>query len=157
MRKVVQLLSTYWFTTNGFEKFEAEQQRLIAHHQEMFRELKEIIQMDQHGVNIQPLLNEVEHLSAMIKQLNFMKPQIKIIKKKPSSPIIEIGSRVKVQYNHEEVVKYTITGYGETDLNKHRISYTTPLAQALIGRPIDDEFEFTHHGLTELITILGIS
>lgn len=158
MRKVVHLLSTYWFTTSGFEKFRAEEQRLITHHQELFQELKEIIQMDQHGVDIQPLMTQVDHLSSMIKQLNYMKPQIKIINKnkKRYSPIIEIGSRVKVQYNKEEIVKYNIVGYGETNLNKHCISYTTELAQALIGRSLDEEFEFTHHGLTELITILGI-
>ena len=53
------------------------------------------------------------------------------------------GATVTLLDEDDKPVKYQIVGQTEADASKGRISYTSPIARALIGKKVDDEIEVT--------------
>ena len=51
------------------------------------------------------------------------------------------GATVTLLDEDDKPVKYQIVGEAEADARKGRISYSSPLGRALIGRQLDDEVE----------------
>jgi len=56
---------------------------------------------------------------------------------------VVFGATVKLLDEKDKPVTYQIVGEIEADAKSGRISYTSPLARALIGRSVGDEVEFT--------------
>ena len=56
-----------------------------------------------------------------------------------SSPTVDYGTRVLFDKDGKEF-DFSIVGHGESDVRKRRILYSTPIAQALIGRKKGDRF-----------------
>ncbi|ESZ88553.1 MULTISPECIES: transcription elongation factor GreA [Pseudomonadota] len=54
---------------------------------------------------------------------------------------IVFGATVTLLDEDDKPVKYQIVGEAEADARKGRISYSSPLGRALIGRQLDDEVE----------------
>jgi len=61
---------------------------------------------------------------------------------KLSGKVVKFGATVKlVDEDTEDNVTYQIVGAHEADLNKGRISITSPIGRALIGKTVGDTFE----------------
>lgn len=56
---------------------------------------------------------------------------------------IIFGATVTLLDEDDKPVKYQIVGQTEADANKGRISYTSPIARAMIGKKVGDEIEVT--------------
>ena len=56
---------------------------------------------------------------------------------------IIFGATVTLLDEDDKPVRYQIVGQTEADANKGRISYSSPIARALIGRQVGDEVEVT--------------
>jgi transcription elongation factor GreA len=56
---------------------------------------------------------------------------------------IIFGATVTMLDENDKPVRYQIVGQTEADANKGRISYSSPLARALIGKQVGDEIEVT--------------
>ncbi|MDA0819152.1 MAG: transcription elongation factor GreA [Proteobacteria bacterium] len=56
---------------------------------------------------------------------------------------IVFGATVTLLDENDKSVKYQIVGETEADVASGRISYSSPLARALIGKEVDDEIEVT--------------
>jgi len=56
---------------------------------------------------------------------------------------VVFGATVHLVDEDEKPVKYQIVGQTEADAKSGRISYSSPLGRALIGRRVDDEVEVT--------------
>ena len=56
---------------------------------------------------------------------------------------IIFGATVTLQDEDDKEVKYQIVGQTEADAKRGRISYSSPLGKALIGRVVGDEVEVT--------------
>ncbi len=56
---------------------------------------------------------------------------------------VVFGATVTLLDEDDKPVKYQIVGQTEADASKGRISYTSPIARALIGKHVDDEIEVT--------------
>jgi transcription elongation factor GreA len=56
---------------------------------------------------------------------------------------IIFGATVTLLDEEDKPIKYQIVGETEADAGKGRISYSSPLARALIGKQVDDEIEVT--------------
>ncbi len=66
----------------------------------------------------------------------------KILKKKKSSEVT-LGSKVViVKQGEKEEHDYTIVGSEETDMLKRKLSYMSPLGEALMGKKKGEEFTF---------------
>ena len=53
------------------------------------------------------------------------------------------GATVTLIDENDKAIKYQIVGETEADVASGRISYSSPLARALIGKEVDDEIEVT--------------
>ncbi|MEM6857817.1 MAG: transcription elongation factor GreA [Pseudomonadota bacterium] len=53
------------------------------------------------------------------------------------------GATVTLLDEDDKPIKYQIVGQTEADASKGRISYTSPIARALIGKQVEDEIEVT--------------
>ncbi|WP_170005259.1 transcription elongation factor GreA [Pseudopontixanthobacter vadosimaris] len=53
------------------------------------------------------------------------------------------GATVTLLDEDDKPVKYQIVGQTEADANSGRISYSSPMARALIGKKVDEEVEVT--------------
>lgn len=56
---------------------------------------------------------------------------------------VVFGATVKLLDEKDKPITYQIVGEIEADAKSGRISYSSPLARALIGRSVGDEVEFT--------------
>ena len=53
------------------------------------------------------------------------------------------GATVTLLDEDDKPVKYQIVGQTEADASKGRISYTSPIARAMIGKQVEEEIEVT--------------
>jgi transcription elongation factor GreA len=56
---------------------------------------------------------------------------------------IIFGATVTLLDENDKAIRYQIVGQTEADANKGRISYSSPLARALIGKQVGDDIEVT--------------
>ena len=56
---------------------------------------------------------------------------------------VVFGATVTLLDEDDKPVKYQIVGQTEADASAGRISYTSPIARALIGKQVEDEIEVT--------------
>ena len=56
---------------------------------------------------------------------------------------IVFGATVTLLDEDDKPVKYQIVGQTEADASKGRISYSSPMARAMIGKQVEDEIEVT--------------
>lgn len=56
---------------------------------------------------------------------------------------VVFGATVTLLDENDKPVKYQIVGETEADVGKGRISYSSPIARALIGKQVEDEIEVT--------------
>ena len=56
---------------------------------------------------------------------------------------VVFGATVTLLDEDDKPVKYQIVGQTEADASKGRISYTSPIARALIGKQVEEEIEVT--------------
>ena len=56
---------------------------------------------------------------------------------------IVFGSTVTLLDDDDKPIKYQIVGQTEADASKGRISYSSPIARAMIGKQVEDEIEVT--------------
>jgi len=92
-------------------------------------------------------LGRIEQLECAINEA--------IIKEKVGTDEVQIGSEIKILFGGEEQ-NYQIVAPTEADILKDRISYQSPLGQRLIGKKVNDEFDFTGGSKKVKVKILEI-
>ena len=87
---------------------------------------------------IQKKLAELEE---MIKQCEVVE-----VKKNPNG-VVDFGGRVSLKnLDTDEEAVYTVVGPYESDLERGRISMSSPLGRALLGKSVGDEVTFSAPG-----------
>ncbi|MBS0349999.1 MAG: transcription elongation factor GreA [Proteobacteria bacterium] len=136
-------------TVNGYRQMTEELEKLK--NQERPGIIAAIAEARAHG----DLRENAEYHSAKEKQ-GFIEGRIRELESKLSnSQVIDIGklkNEGKVIFGStvtlcnvidETLVTYQIVGEDEADLKRGKISVTSPLARALIGKAVDEEVEVT--------------
>lgn len=83
-------------------------------------------------------------VEAMIGDIDSKISRAQIIDPKTlSGDKIVFGSTVTLLDDDDKPIKYQIVGETEADATAGRISYSSPMARALIGKQVDDEIEVT--------------
>jgi len=83
-------------------------------------------------------------VEAQISELEDKVSRAQIIDPKTlSGDKIIFGATVTLLDEDDKPVKYQIVGQTEADASKGRISYSSPIARALIGKQVDEEIEVT--------------
>jgi len=78
----------------------------------------------------------IQYLEKTIKEA-------KIVDDKKKGDVIGLGSVVTIQKDKEKDKReYTIVGSDEANIHDRKLSYLSPLGEALMGKTKGDEFEF---------------
>ena len=88
----------------------------------------------------------------MIKQCEIVE-----IKRNPNG-VVDFGGRVELKnLDTDEEVAYTVVGPYESDLEKGRISMSSPLGRALLGKGVGDEVSFSAPGGERTYEIIRVT
>jgi len=78
--------------------------------------------------------------------------------KKDEFEVVEFGCRVTLKnLDTEEMVEYQIVGPFESDIQSGKISISSPLGRALMGKSVGDEVNFSAPGGQRTYEIIEIS
>lgn len=144
----------------GLLKLQQRFQEATQQKKQLYVEINQRLQMDHHDDELKNLIQKHSELKTIITQIEAMKPHIKLVESTTSQEKapreVQIGTTITIQYNQQEIHTYLLTAYGETDLAKNHISYTTELGSQLLHKKIGETFTFTHKNLTQQLCILDI-
>jgi transcription elongation factor GreA len=146
-----------YFTKEGLQKLKdelkdlkdnkvPETKKLIAEAR-AFGDLKENAGYHDARDKMSFLLGRIEQLECAINEA--------IVKEKSGVDKVEIGSEVVIMFGDEKQ-KYQIAAPSESDILKNKLSYQSPLGQALIGKKQGAEFDFMAGAKKVKIKILEI-
>jgi len=149
-------------TRTGFEKLKKDLEHLMT--VAVPENIKEIEEARAHG----DISENAEYETAKDRQA-FIQGKIQEINNNlATSVIIDLrdisdervvfGTTVTIEdLNTGEVITYQLVGPFESDINKNKISVTSPLGKALIGNEIGDEVTVTAPGGIRKVEIIDIS
>jgi transcription elongation factor GreA len=149
-----------YLTEDGEKKLRAELENLTGTVRiELSKRLRSAIQMgdlsenaDYHAAKEEQSF--IEGRIAYITQL--LRNVVIIDENKRQSGIVEIGSKVTIQEGAGPEMTYTIVGPQEADPMNGRMSFNSPIGQALIGRTPGDLVEVTTPVGVKVFTIKKI-
>ncbi len=133
-------------TVDGLSKLEAELENLkVVRRKEIAEKIKQALAFGDLSENSEydEAKNEQAQVESRIVQIEKMLKGAKVIDDDDiNTDTVNIGTKVKildVEFNEEE--EYTIVGPTEADPAKNRLSYLSPVGQALMGKAVGDEVE----------------
>lgn len=131
---------TILFTKEGYIKIKKEYDDLLVKREVFVKELTIARNMGDRSENA-AYKSARRRLSATDSRLRFLKRLIDNAKvvKPVQTDFIEIGSTVKVDNGKQEIV-FTIVGEHEADPMNGKLSYRSPVGQALLRKKIYDSF-----------------
>lgn len=93
----------------------------------------------------------IQHLEKVIKEA-------KIVAHTKKGDIVGLGTEVTIQKeNDKESRTYTIVGSEEANIHDHKLSYLSPLGEALMGKAKGDEFTFETPGGKQKYKVLKVN
>lgn len=83
--------------------------------------------------------------------------EAKIVAHQKKGDVVGLGSTVTLQKDKEKNNRtYTIVGSDEANIHEQKLSYLSPLGEALMGKTKGDEFTFTTPNGTQKCKILKV-
>lgn len=133
-------------TKNGFEKIVEEFKRLLKEKSYWVKEKEIAAQLGDRSENAEYIAAK-EQIRNTDKRLRFLDKIINTSEVIDISQIphnrVNFGSHIQVKnLDNDEIKTYIILGTHETNPNENKISNKSPFGRALLGKKIDDEFEF---------------
>jgi transcription elongation factor GreA len=130
-----------YLTAEGLEKLKAELDDLINHKRpevvEQIKRARELGDLSENSLYDQARANQ-SFVEGRIQELESVVEQAKIIADETPKDQVGLGSQVIVHIDGDEE-SFTIVGEPEADPSNAKISHTSPLGQALMGKKIGDE------------------
>jgi transcription elongation factor GreA len=148
-------------TRAGFENLKKELERL--NRIEVPQNIKDIEEARAHG----DISENAEYAAAKERQ-SFIQGKIQEIENNLASSVVinlndltderaVFGTSVTIEdIDSGETTKYQLVGPFESDISKNKISVTSPIGKALIGKEIDEEVTVRTPGGTRKIQIIDI-
>lgn len=154
-------MDTYWFSKKTFEQLKIKYEALQLSKKTQYNLLNQAIQMDHSSDDLAEEFFKYKEIQKMMQQIEEIIQQSKIIEDSPAYQKrlpneVHVGTIVTLQFNEEELYNYTIVGYGEGNLQKNHLAYTTELVQAILKRKINECFIFVQNGFEHRVKILDI-
>lgn len=93
------------------------------------------------------LLGRVEQLEGAINEA--------VVVEKKDTKNIQLSSQIKIMFGGSEE-HYVMVAPSEADILKNKISYQSPLGQALMGKAVGDAFDFSINGKKIKVKVLEV-
>jgi len=102
---------------------------------------------------------EYQFIQKKIAEYEEMMKQCEIVEiKRNPNGLVDFGGRVELKnLDTDEEVAYTVVGPYESDLDKGRISMSSPLGRALLGKGVGDEVSFSAPGGERTYEIIRVT
>ena len=121
------------------EKLKTVRRKEVAESLEYARSLGDLSENAeyQEARDMQAAIEErIAHLEQVMKEA-------KIVAHDKKGDVVGLGSEVVIQKNNQkEKLTYMIVGSEEANIHDHKLSYISPLGEALMGKAKGDEFTF---------------
>ena len=151
--------SAPYITAAGYRALEAETKDLWARRREVVKHLAAAAAEGDRSENAEYIYRkkELRELDRRIRYLQRRMPNLKIVAAPPAEPDrVFFGARVELEDAHGDVLRLRVVGGDEADANRGDISVDSPLARVLLGRALDDEFDFQHEDVVKHYIVLSI-
>ena len=150
-----------FLTPEKFEELKAELEHLkttrrkeVAESLEYARSLGDLSENAeyQEARDMQAAIEErISHLEQVIKEA-------KIVAHSKKGDVVGLGSEVTIQKEKEkDSHTYTIVGSEEANIHEHKLSYLSPLGDALMGKTKGDVFKFDTPAGKQSYKVLKVS
>lgn len=146
-KKIQEAMAHVYFqkmTPTGYHEIEEEIEELKKQRPAKIEQLKAARALGDLSENTEysTAKRELRHLESRMRYLNKQLQYAEIVK--PSdSQTVDLGTTVTLQFeDDDETVDYAIVGKQEADLKKQKVSFDSPLGQAVL-----------HHKVGETITV----
>ena len=150
-----------FLTQEKFEELKAELEHLktvrrkeVAESLEYARSLGDLSENAeyQEARDMQAAIEErIGHLEQVIKEA-------KIVAHVKKGDVVGLGTQVTIQKDSEKESRtYTIVGSEEANIHEHKLSYLSPLGEALMGKAKGDTFTFDTPNGKQSYKILKVS
>jgi transcription elongation factor GreA len=150
-----------FLTQEKFEELKKELEHLkttrrkeVAESLEYARSLGDISENAeyQEARDMQAAIEErIQYLEKVIKDA-------KIVSEGQKGDVVGLGSVVTIQKSGEKETRtYTIVGSEEANIHEHKLSYLSPLGEALMGKAKGDEFTFETPGGKQTYSVLKVA
>jgi len=83
---------------------------------------------------------DLAFIEGRIKELEELLHNAKVVTNTPSNGIIDIGSHVRLEKDGVNI-KYTIVGEFEANPTENRLSHTSPIGRALMGKRVGERVD----------------
>lgn len=130
-----------FLTKAGYVKLTEELSELKINRDRLITNIEEVAQPDESGEDglASQLKDELELTNDKIAQLEEALEVSKIITEDVSNNIVQVGNSVKITIAGKNAKEFDIVSELEADPSQNKISDTSPLGKALIGKKINEE------------------
>lgn len=150
--------SSPYITAEGYETLEAEQGDLWVRRRDVVKALSAAAAEGDRSENAEYIYRkkELAGIDRRIRYLQKRLPNLKVVRASPSRDKVFFGAWATLVRDDDETMTYRIVGPDETDARKGFISVDSPMAKALLGKSLGDEFTLTLDGVTRTFDIDAI-
>lgn len=155
-------MDDYVLTQEGYDKIKAEYDYILNERRpaniQRIKEARELGDLSE-NFDYQDAKRDQGEIETKLAELKFILENAKVIAAN-SDGTIGLGSKVTILYDgddEEDAEEITIVGQAESDPIEGKISLSSPLGDALMGRKIGDEVEYEAPSRMVKLKILSIS
>jgi len=147
-----------YITPTGYLMLQKELEDIWLRRRDVVKALSEAAAEGDRSENAEYLYRKKElgGLDRRIRYLQKRLPKLKVVREQPQTDAVYFGAIVEVCDDTGVTREFRIVGPDEADAGAAAISIDSPVAQALLGKRVDDEIEVTTEKLTQTISILSI-
>ncbi len=150
-----------YMTPKGAQKLRQELDHLTHEHRpELIEQINRLGLMDD-GKAAEDLKTAKKDLRKVSHRIDFLIQRLEFTEvvdpAKIESKHVQFGATVTVCHEDDSVKTYQIVGIDESDVNRGRISWTSPLARALLDAKAGDVLVFKIPAREEELEILSVS
>ena len=148
-------------TQDGYDKLKTELEYLRSERrQEVADRLREALDGSPLGVDadveVEAAKNAQAFVEGRIQYLHSILAQAEIVDDLSKTDVVQIGTKVTIETPDKEKDTYIVVGRAESDIVEGKISYESPLGNALIGHAKGDKVDVPAPGGVFTVKILKI-
>jgi transcription elongation factor GreA len=151
-----------YLTQEGYDKLKIELEYLQSERrQEVADRLREALDGSPLGVDadveVEAAKNAQAFVEGRIQYLKNILAQAEIVEDLSKTDVIQIGTKVTIETDEKEKETYIVVGRAESDPVEGKISYESPLGNALMGQAKGDKVDVPAPGGVFTVKILKIN
>ena len=150
--------SSPYITREGFESLQAEDKALWLRRRDVVKALSAAAAEGDRSENAEYIYRkkELAGIDRRIRYLQKRLPTLKVVDEHPDDDKAYFGAWIRLENSAGDEIEYRIVGPDETDAEKGYISLDSPMARALLGKRVDDEFHLDLGGKRDEFVVIAI-